>query len=225
MTALLVGVIDKQTGGEFDLRIVAESAARGASRLFDLGFVVGDWREAPALKPDPDYREDARRLKEMNDAMSEAGLGIGPSSEPRGKVCAAQGSSDLQAMIAALSWESHPIDRHFLLQGIVRLAYTIGSPKGRSAIKAASRTRPEQAWTLVEPFGWQWIVECDLLKPHLRHDPADSESSLLSVTVFDDLRKHLKARGFPSRASDIRDMEARFYGDPRPGADTPRERR
>ena len=204
-----IDVIDKQTGAEFSLRVDGATPQACFERLFALGFVVGACRVAPEPTPDPAYRESAQLLKQL-------GYENDPLSLPRGRVHEVTGMGGLSEFVemASLSVECHPTDRHYLLQCLVRLAYTVGNPMGKSAIKTASSVPPDVAWRLIEPFAWQWIVESPTFRTYLRSDenaPLSAEN-FLGITVFDDLRKHLTARGFEARVAELAQIELVFYG-------------
>jgi len=211
MTAWVFGVVDKQTGSGFDLRMTGPTRAACATDLFDLGFIVGPCRDAPPPRADPVYRERRRFLLDCPEYRDD------PYLIPQGAVWRAccSGDEQLDTMLEALAWESHAVHRHFLLQSIVRAAYVVGSPKGRSVVKAASRTRPEDAWRLVEPYGWQWVTERARFRPHLWLDPALPAvgRNLCGCSVLADLRKHLTQRGFKSRAGEVASLETAFYGE------------
>lgn len=204
-----IHVIDKQTAAEFSLRVEGTSPQACFERLFSLGFVVGPCRIAPEPTPDPAYQESEQLL---------TGLGYvdDPLSFPRGRVHEVTGEGGLSEFVemASQSVECHPTDRHYLLQCLVRLAYTVGNPKGKSAAKAASQVSPEAAWKLIEPFAWQWIVESPTFRRYLRSDLSAplTADNFVGITVFDDLRKHLAARGFQERAAELARIELAFYG-------------
>lgn len=103
-------------------------------------------------------------------------------------------SDDLEKMKKARSQKTNPIDRHFLLMGIVEKAYK-------------KRSDPEMA-NLCSETAEQHIREFPDIAPPLRQD---MDGSLPNVTTFQTYAKFLQERGEYSRAIEVCE-EAMRYG-------------
>lgn len=204
-------VVDKVTGAEFELRGPAVDPGSFSSRLFGLGFVIGSVSPRP-LDVDPAYRRGVLEQRRQYEEAAGCDSSI-LCQTPRSRISEATQSTDYAELLACRHLEAHPVDRHLYLQQFVHWLYTVGIPKGKSKVKAAATIPPETAWRMVEPLAWQWIVESAQFTDALRQ--WDSEAGgcgrLPHVQVFDDLRKHLKLRGFLGRAADIDHLERSFF--------------
>lgn len=106
-------------------------------------------------------------------------------------------SNEMSRMLAALNTPTHPVDRHFLLQSIVKEAYKQRADPGMRSI--------------AEEVGWKHVAEFEALAAALRREFGRTvPGGLPRVTTFQHLATLMVERNLFSKATEVCEYAMRF---------------
>ncbi|MCC6677932.1 MAG: hypothetical protein IT436_12370 [Phycisphaerales bacterium] len=211
-------VADPYTGADLQLRMNEQTDRVAREKLWAFGLIVAsvDPCDPPLRDPELDehrnhirsqiqdaIRDDVgksnRDQKEaidwMNTLLGQRPTGIAARVEQDGPF-----DADSRARLHdAARHESHPVDRHYLLNSIMRAYW-----------HQHSTTRRSGPLRLCEATGWQWLVELDAYRLAVwvgeKRIVKAKDADTGEFDILHDFADAVEALGFDQRAEDIRSL-------------------